>query len=152
MVINTKDNKCYMYAKKEVINEYKKANKAIEEINVTNSVKEKFLNDVLLMAYDDYQNKTNNLNFTINKSSKEDKSNATNVQKISNVIQKEDNYLNETDYNKQNNIYVVNGTFYIPKYTLSGNNCPSDPLNQGYNNPYGYNNYFYSKRSNIFDL
>lgn len=54
-----------------------------------------------------------------------------------------------TDLNKQNNVYIKNGVFYIPKFvkgkasTYSGKDCPSDSLNEGYNNKYGYNNYFW---------
>lgn len=58
-----------------------------------------------------------------------------------------------TDYTKQNGVYLENGTFYVPKYkdwdesTFSGRNCPSDPLNEGYNNKHGFNNYFWDMLS-----
>ncbi len=59
-------------------------------------------------------------------------------------------YNNTTDLNMQNKVYVQNGTFYAPAYkyndqsTFSGMECPSgNPESQGYNNPYGYNNYFW---------
>ncbi|MBQ8471979.1 MAG: M15 family metallopeptidase [Bacilli bacterium] len=60
-----------------------------------------------------------------------------------------------TDLNKQNNVYIENGTFYIPKYkswdknTFSGKNCPNNALNEGYNNKYGYNNYFWDMLSGL---
>lgn len=62
---------------------------------------------------------------------------------------------NLTDMNKQNGVYIQNGVFYKPKYksgvssTYSGKNCPSNPLSQGYNNKYGYNNYFYTMLENL---
>lgn len=62
---------------------------------------------------------------------------------------------NLTDMNKQNQVYVKNGVFYKPKYksgdsnTYSGKNCPSNPSSQGYNNKYGYNNYFYTMLQNL---
>ena len=64
---------------------------------------------------------------------------------------------NLTDMNKQNSVYIQNGVFYKPKYTsgkpstYSGKNCPSNPLTQGYNNKYGYNNYFYTMLQNLID-
>ena len=60
-----------------------------------------------------------------------------------------------TDFNKQNGVYIKDGTFYVPKYkdwdenTFSGRNCPSDPLNQGYNNELGFNNYFWDMLSSL---
>lgn len=57
---------------------------------------------------------------------------------------------NLTDLNKQNKVYIENGVFYAPKYvsgnesTYSGKECPSNPLQEGYNNEYGYNNHFWS--------
>ncbi|MBQ8892390.1 MAG: D-alanyl-D-alanine carboxypeptidase family protein [Bacilli bacterium] len=64
---------------------------------------------------------------------------------------------NLTDTNKQNGVYVQNGVFYKPKYvsgnpsTYSGKNCPSNPLSQGYNNKYGYNNYFYNMLQQLIE-
>lgn len=64
---------------------------------------------------------------------------------------------NLTDLNKQNTVYVKNGTFYIPKFkknnpdTYSGKGCPTDPLKQGYNNKYGYNNYFWNMLTNLIE-
>lgn len=62
---------------------------------------------------------------------------------------------NLTDLTKQNQVYIENGTFYVPKYvsgnqsTYSGKNCPKDPENEGYNNKYGYNNYFWTMLQNL---
>ncbi len=63
---------------------------------------------------------------------------------------------NTTDMNKQNKVYIKNGTFYAPSYkasnpnTYSGKDCPSgNPLNKGYNNKYGYNNYFWNLLQNF---
>lgn len=61
-----------------------------------------------------------------------------------------------TDLNQQNQVYIQNGTFFAPSYnasnknTWSGRNCPSgDPTTKGYNNPFGYNNYFWSMLQNF---
>ncbi len=150
MVINREDNVCYMYATKDVIKEYKTAVKAINKYEVKEEAKEKFLANIIVSTYESSQNKNNSPKSTINKNdtTEEKKDNNSTVQQISN---KEDNFLNETDYNTQNNIYVVNGNFFIPQYTLSGKTCPSDPLNEGYNNPYGYNNYFYIRLTRFVD-
>ena len=64
---------------------------------------------------------------------------------------------NITDMNKQNSVYIQNGVFYKPQYksgvssTYSGKGCPNNPLNQGYNNKYGYNNYFYTMLQNLIE-
>ena len=64
---------------------------------------------------------------------------------------------NLTDLNKQNGVFVKNGVFYKPKYkkgttsTYSGKSCPINPLSQGYNNKYGYNNYFYTMLQNLIE-
>ena len=64
---------------------------------------------------------------------------------------------NLTDMNKQNGVYIKDGYFYKPKFksgnpnTYSGKNCPSNPLSQGYNNKYGYNNYFYTMLQNLVE-
>ena len=66
-------------------------------------------------------------------------------------------HSNLTDMNKQNSVYIQNGVFYKPQYksgvrtTFSGRGCPSNPLNQGYNNKYGYNNYFYTMLQNLIE-
>ncbi len=61
-----------------------------------------------------------------------------------------------TDMNKQNHVYIKNGVFYAPKYrsgnksTYSGRDCPGDhPEKKGYNNKYGYNNYFWTMLQNF---
>ena len=62
---------------------------------------------------------------------------------------------NLTDLNMQNSVYVENGVFYAPEYrhgnesTYSGKQCTGDYESKGYNNPYGYNNYFYTMLQNL---
>ena len=62
---------------------------------------------------------------------------------------------NLTDLNKQNSVYVENGVFYAPKYrqgnesTYSGKQCTGNYESKGYNNKYGYNNYFYTMLQNL---
>ena len=64
---------------------------------------------------------------------------------------------NLTDMNKQNGVYIQNGVFYRPKFregdpsTYSGKGCPSNPKSEGYNNEYGYNNYFYTMLINLVE-
>ncbi len=56
---------------------------------------------------------------------------------------------NLTDLNKQNGVYIKNGTFYKPSGP-SGKGCPgSNATSKGYNNSYGYNNYFYIMLTNL---
>lgn len=62
---------------------------------------------------------------------------------------------NLTDLKKQNGVYIKDGAFYVPKFkkndpsTFSGKECPKNPLNEGYNNKYGFNNYFWTMLSNL---
>ncbi len=153
-ILNNKDNKCYMYAKKEIISEYKTSYNALKETNLSNSVKEKYLENVLVIAYSNY----NNVNKNNSVESKEkDNTENSKVQKIKNEIKVEDNIMKETDTTKYNSVYVQNGTFYYPKYnannksTYTGMYCPTNPLKEGYNNPYGYNNYFYIRLTNMVE-
>ena len=155
--LNTSDNKCYMYAKKEIINEYKTAYYALEDENIDNDIKTKYLENILVVSYNDLNNKANENNkLTIDSLiNGNNNSNDNVVVKLENKI--EDNFLNETDSKKLNNVYVENGVFYYPKYiygnrsTYSGTSCPSNPLNEGYNNEYGYNNYFFIRLTTFIE-
>ncbi len=153
-ILNNKDNKCYMYAKKEIIEEYKENYKALNDTDLSKSVKEKYLENVLVIAYSNYNNKyetTTNKKETLNKSLN------TKDETVKNEIKVEDNIMKETDTRKLNSVYVKNGVFYYPKYkggnktTYSGMYCPTNPLNQGFNNKYGYNNYFYIRLTNMIE-
>ncbi len=151
-VIRTPDNKCSIYAQKEIINEYKNNLEVVNNSNLTNENKEKYMNKVLTTAYDNYSKgiKTTDLTNKI-----KEEINEENIKAIQ--LNNKTNFLNETDTNKQNSVYVQNGTFYYKGYvagnysTYSGTNCPSDPLKQGYNNPYGYNNYFYTRLTKFIE-
>ena len=139
--LNKENNVCYMYASKDGIKEYKTPYYALKEEKIADDDKYAYLENILLTSYSNI-NEENTLN---NKESNDNNK----VTQIKNEI--EDNFLKESDSKKLNNVYVQNGVFYYPKYiygnrsTYSGTNCPSNPLNEGYNNPYGYNNYFYTR-------
>ena len=145
--LNKKTNVCYNYANSYVLKEYKKVYKMLNEKNLAEDIKSNYLENTLIIA--------------VNNPSKEEKKELTKVEKlISSAINSEENSkeenkdtlnLQETDYNKQNNVYVENGVFYYPQLingnwsTYSGTSCPNNPSLEGYNNPYGYNNYFYTR-------
>ena len=145
--LNKENNVCYMYASKDVIKEYRTIYYALKEEKIADDDKYAYLENILLTSYSNI-NEENTLN---NKESNDNNK----VTQIKNEI--EDNFLKESDSKKLNNVYVQNGVFYYPKYiygnrsTYSGTNCPSNPLNEGYNNPYGYNNYFYIRLTNFVE-
>lgn len=56
----------------------------------------------------------------------------------------------KTNLTKLGGVYLENGTFYIPN-GASGRNCPSNPLNEGYNNKFGYHNEFWIRLQNLKD-
>ena len=68
-----------------------------------------------------------------------------------------DNFLKETNNTSLNHVYIVDGVFFYPNYingninTYSGMNCPSNPFLEGYNNQYGYNNYFYIRLAKFIE-
>lgn len=148
--LNTNDNKCYIYANKEIIKEYKSTYKLLKDEEIDNSVKTKYLENVLVVSYNNLNNKEENSSvISLNNEEEIDEEVVEEVQ--------EDNFLNETDLNKQNKVYVQDGVFYIPTYisgvysSYSGTSCPSNPLNEGYNNQYGYNNYFYLRLTKLIE-
>lgn len=146
LVLNNNDNKCYQYAKRDIIKEYNATYQALKESNVSENVKNMYLENTLVIAYNNYQS---------SKVIEEKEETNDDIKEI--VEEKPNNLLTETDENKLNHVYVVSGTFYYPRYiygnksTYSGMTCPSDPINQGYNNPYGYNNYFYERLTKFIE-
>lgn len=140
--LNKENNVCYMYASKDVIKEYRTIYYALKDEKISNDDKYAYLENILLTSYNGISNEN-----TLNNNEKNE--NNDQVTQIKNEV--EDNFLKESDSKKLNNVYVQNGVFYYPKYvygnrsTYSGTSCPSNPLKQGYNNPYGYNNYFYTR-------
>ena len=129
-MLNTKNNVCYTYANTKTYYSYKTNYEKLKSKNISSNTKIEYLDNVLL-------NKEN--------------------ENINTLENKVDNFLNETNTNKLNNIYVVNGVFYYPNYiygnvnTYSGMYCPNNPENEGYNNPYGYNNYFYNRLTKFIE-
>lgn len=151
--LNTSNNKCYMYAKKDILKEYKETFLLLKDENLSDDIKSKYLENVLLISYNNLTNQTkNNL---VNKESY----NTLQVVTLSNNLEElqDETLLKETNLNKLNNVYVQNGVFYYPKYvsgnrlTYSGTTCPSNPTKEGYNNPYGYNNYFYTRLTKFIE-
>lgn len=122
------NNVCYSYSSKAYRNYFK----------VYNSLKNK---DLDLSTKNDYLENA----ITLNNNIKENENEEVKVEEI----KKDTLNLNETDYNKQNKVYVIDGVFYYPQYrygnynTYSGTTCSSNLERDGYNNPFGYNNYFY---------
>ncbi len=139
--LNTKENVCYLYASPNTYQAYKESYQKLASKNIENDIKSKYLENIL----------TNNENVAIE--SLENKINQNQIEENNQV----DNFLHETDTNQLNRIYVVDGVFFYPGYiyknrdTYSGIYCPSNPLNEGFNNPYGYNNYFYTRLSKFIE-
>ena len=118
---------CYNSVNQELLKSVKKAD---EEKRKTLEEEENKNNEIYKANYEAYQ-----------KSLKEQaEKNSSNSNYSSNL----------TDMSKQNSVYVKDGVFYVPK-TASGKNCPTDPLNQGYNNKYGYNNHFWDMLSKMVE-
>ncbi|MBR3660308.1 MAG: M15 family metallopeptidase [Bacilli bacterium] len=150
--LNTSNNICYLSATPKIYHEYKNSYNFLQNKDIDSELKNNYLNNILT-------NKSNNtLTSTVYKQANiikvnEEKNSIVEEPKV--IV--EDNFLNETDTNIQNNVYIINGTFNYPKYvygntnTYSGMFCPSDPLNNGYNNPYGYNNYFYTRLTRFIE-
>ena len=133
-MLNTNNNVCYLYANNNTYYSYKGNYEKLNNMNIDETIKVEYLDNVL----------NNNIDEDINTLE-----NTTNIE--------EDNFLHETDNNQLNRIYVVDGVFFYPKYTYgnkdtySGMYCPSNPEAEGYNNPYGYNNYFYTRLENFIN-
>lgn len=148
--LNNDNNICYMYAKSDIINEYKIVYSSLEKQNLDKETKMIRLQNVLLQNTKPIK-KTNLVN---NNTSNKVMQLNNNINSSKNT---NNNFLKETDNNKLNQIYVIDGVFYYPNYingnrnTFSGTSCPSNPLNEGYNNPYGYNNYFYTRLTKFIE-
>lgn len=149
--LNRDVNKCYILANTKTYTEYKSTYKLLQKENISNQIKTKYLETILINNTTTQNNKNNNNIVKLNNylTNKKDKV----------IINKttEEKMLSENDTKKLNNVYVENGVFYYPNYidgnrnTYSGVSCPSNPLKEGYNNPYGYNNYFYVRLTNFIE-
>ena len=134
-----------MYAKKEILTEYKMTYNSLKDEDISDTVKNLYLENTLLLAYNkkDVEIKDKNL--------------VEEIITLANEVKNDEIYLTETDFTKQNNVYVNNGVFYYPKFvsgnkaTYSGMNCSNNPSSNGYNNSYGYNNYFYTRLKRFVD-
>ncbi len=151
-VIQTPNNKCSLYANRKVISAYKDNLEVVNNSNLSDNSKKEYMDKVLTMAYDNYtKGKTTDITLKLKQEIKKEES--VKVEKLNNT----NNFLNETDNKKLNGVYVQNGVFYYKGYisgnysTYSGTNCPSNPLKEGYNNPYGYNNYFYNRLTKFIE-
>ncbi len=141
-MLNNNSNVCYKKANSTVYYEYKNSYNFLKNKNIDNKLKNDFLNNILINKQD---LKLESLVYK--KELIENSNNETNNQSS------KSEYLHESNLTIQNNVYIIDGIFYYPSYvygnysTYSGTACPNDPINEGYNNPYGYNNYFYSRLS-----
>ncbi len=131
MVVNTPNSVCSMYARKDIINEYKRLQESVNKSDISEDTMIKYMENVL------------------NNDKKDVK-----VVKLDN---KKDDFLKENSTKTLNSVYVKNGVFYYKGYvagvynTYSGTNCPSNPLKEGYNNKFGYNNFFYNRLTTFID-
>lgn len=141
------NNVCYVYATPNIYHEYKNSFNFLENKQIDNNIKNEYLNNILI-------NKNNN---SLEKLIYKEKVKEVATNNESNDNDNYNYYLHETDLNKQNMVYVENGVFYYPSYiygnnsTYSGMYCPNNPQDNGYNNPYGYNNYFYTRLTKLID-
>ena len=155
-IINKDDNKCFMYATSDILKDYKIAYKEANKNNLKDDVKVAYLDNVLSASYsknikNDEKVEIPNIKTVLNN----EKESNTKVQTLSNNSNTIN--LHETDTTKRNKVYVVDGKFYLPNYSYgnkasySGLACPTNPEKEGYNNPYGYNNYFYTRLVNFVE-
>ena len=134
-MLNTDNHVCYTYANTNTYYAYKDNYQKLANQNIDNDIKTQYLQNVLNNQPNDNTNTLENNN------------------QKNNI----DNFLHETDTNQLNRIYVVDGVFYYPHYiygnrdSYSGIYCPNNPEAEGFNNPYGYNNYFYTRLSKFID-
>ena len=150
--LKTTDNTCYNYVNKDVFTYYKETSNSLND-NISKTIQNKYLENMLAINYNNYVDEKNKeiIDFVLG-----DEPNNSNIVQLSNN-KTNNNFLKENDSNKLNNVYVVDGVFYYPRYlygnwnTYSGTSCPSNPLSEGYNNPYGYNNYFYTRLTKFIE-
>ena len=153
-MLNHKDNICYIYLNPDVYKEYKSSYYFLENNKIDSDLKNNYLNNILT--------KKNNSSLTnlIYKQAniiKNDEKDINEDNSIQENIIIEDNFLHENDSNKLNQVYVIDGVFYYPNYvygnnsTYSGISCPNNPSLEGFNNPYGYNNYFYTRLTKFIE-
>ena len=141
-MLNNNQSVCYIKATPKIYYEYKTSYNFLVNKELDNDLKNKYLESIL-------SNKENiNLESLIYKT--ETKEVLTDNKIVTNPL---DIIQHENDTNIQNKVYIIDGVFYYPNYiynnyeTYSGMHCPSNPENEGYNNPFGYNNYFYNRLS-----
>ena len=142
-LLHQEKNVCYTYANTNIYPKYRNSYLQLENENIDNNTKNTYLENILI-------GKENTEISTL---------------ETKEIVEPEvvllDNKIEvpyqESDYNHQNHVYIENGVFHYPQYiygntsTYSGMNCPNDPLSEGYNNPYGYNNYFYNRLTSFIE-
>ena len=140
--LNNNNSACYIYANTKTYYEYKDNYEKLSHMEIETTVKNQYLENVLT------NKKNENINTLVNKTNDDN-----NVSEEVNI----DNYLHETNTNQLNRVYIIDGVFYYPGYvygnrdTYSGMYCPNNPEAEGFNNPYGYNNYFYTRLTRFID-
>ena len=146
--LNTNNNVCYVTATPNIYNEYRKSFYFLEDKDIDKELKNNYLENILTNKSNSTLSKLvyKEANIIIENKEEEIKDVEEQPEEV-----KEDNFLHETDTNIQNSVYVIDGVFYYPTYIYGNNNtysgmfCPSNPLEEGFNNSYGYNNYFYTR-------
>ena len=158
-MLNNNKNVCYVYATPSIYHQYKNSYNFLENKDIDSNLKSNYLNTILTSKSNSSLSNTIYKQAYIiidndNKEEKEIETENSNEQQITLI---ENEFLHENDINIQNSVYVIDGVFYYPNYiygnsnTYSGMNCSSNPLGDGYNNPYGYNNYFYTRLTKFID-
>ena len=151
--LNNKNNVCYVNATPKVYHEYKNSYMFLQNQDIDTELKNNYLETILTSKSNSTLTnlvyKKSNIIESDTTENNEDLKETDNIQ--------EDNFLHESDTNIQNGVYVMDGVFNYPNYvysnsnTYSGINCPSNPESNGYNNPYGYNNYFYTRLTKFIE-
>ena len=149
------NNACYLIATPEIYNQYRNSYIFLKNKEIDSDLKNSYLENILI-------NKDNstvtNMVYKQAKilTSENSEVSENNNQEEVNYID-ENNFLHESDLNMQNSVFVIDGVFYYPNYsytnsaTYSGMSCSSNPISDGYNNPYGYNNYFYARLNTFIE-
>ena len=143
--LNKDSNVCYTYASPTVYKQYINMYNSLKDKDLSENVKNTYLENTIIIAL----NNTNTKELI-----EEIEDEPINEEPV--VIEKTLD-LHENDPNKRNSVYVIDGVFYYPQYrygnysTYSGTACSNNLERDGYNNPYGYNNYFYTRLSTFIE-
>ena len=159
-MLNNNSNACYLNATPTIYHQYKNSYYFLKNKEIDLEVKNNYLNNILTKKDNSSLTKIiykqANIIKDVEEDNKIEENNNEQNNEQNNVIV-EDNFLHENDTNIRNSVYIIDGVFYYPYYkygnsnTYSGMFCSNNPENDGYNNPYGYNNYFYTRLSRFIE-